>query len=172
MPWRVRPDRLDRSRVVDIACHPDPDQVRPVRIAADAFGPGQPHQPVFLSPDHAVHVDGVLIPVKHLINGTTVRRIDAGRAEYHHIELEQHGVVLAAGLPAESYLDTGPRDAFSGERVAALHPVFSARSRVHAITGPRVADASIMPRVVAGNTNAPGIMIGEKASAMLLEDAV
>jgi choline dehydrogenase len=48
--------------------------------------------------------------------------------------------------------------------------VVDAQLRVHGVQGLRVCDASIMPTMVASNTNAPSIMIGEKASDMVLAD--
>lgn len=47
--------------------------------------------------------------------------------------------------------------------------VVDSKLRVHGVTGLRVADCSIMPEIVSGNTNAPAIMIGEKASDLILE---
>ncbi len=57
-----------------VAClrHHTPESVLPVRIRADSFAPGQPKRDLFLSPDHAVFAEGVLIPVKYLAVGTAV----------------------------------------------------------------------------------------------------
>lgn len=115
------PVRWIGHRRIDCRRHPRPDTVWPVRVGAGAFGPDAPARPLSLSPDHAVHVYGVLIPVGHLVNGATIVQEPADHVVYWHVELPTHGVLLAEGLPVESYLDTGNRDAFAaGEVLAAL----------------------------------------------------
>ena len=101
---------------VDCARHRAPHSVWPVRIAAGAFGTGRPLRDVWLSPDHAVYLNGVLIPAKHLVDGVTVARVCVNEARYFHVELPRHAVLLADGLPVESFLDPGV--AKHGESVA------------------------------------------------------
>jgi hypothetical protein len=106
--------------------HPRPHDVWPVRVRAGAFAAGRPERDLLLSPDHAVFADGVLVPVRHLVNGAAIVQEPVAAITYHHVELTQHEVVLAEGLPCESYLDTGNRATFGeGDAAAVVATRFS-----------------------------------------------
>ena len=77
-------------RHVDCVRHPKPKQVWPVRISAGTFGPARPFCDLFLSPDHAVYIMEMLIPVNNLVNGTTIVQVPVDKVTYYHIELSQH----------------------------------------------------------------------------------
>jgi hypothetical protein len=119
-----------------------------VRVAAGAFGAGRPHSDLFLSPDHAVYVGEVLIPVKHLINGSTIAQVPVARVTYCHLELAEHDVLLAEGLPAESFLDMRDGSNYANRPgPVRLYPDFSVRmweafgcARL-IVTGPELAAA-------------------------------
>jgi hypothetical protein len=130
-------------RGIDLARHPRPEKVIPVRILAGALGAGLPERDLLLSPDHCLFIDGHLIEAKTLVNGATVIQDETLRhVTYHHFELERHGIVLAEGVPAETFLDNGNRRMFEGD-VTALHPDFTPASRAKscarlAVNGPVV----------------------------------
>jgi LysM repeat protein len=110
-------------RILDCARHPKPHDVWPVRIAPGAFGPGQPRRALLLSPDHSIYAEGVLIPVKYLIDGAGIVQERRDRIAYHHIELARHNVVLAEGLPAETLLPGSGAGMFDNAAgPIALHP--------------------------------------------------
>lgn len=124
---RKQPIRWIGRRSLDCRRHPAPEQIIPVRIVRHAFGENLPKRALLLSPDHAVFIDDVLIPVKHLVNGTTIARSDVATITYYHLELPRHDVVLAEGLPTESYLETGGRSNFeNGGGAMRLYPNFAA----------------------------------------------
>jgi hypothetical protein len=150
-------------RVVNCAQHPDPTKVWPIRVSANAFGHGMPSTDLVLSPDHAVFIDQVLIPIRLLVNGRTIRQVLADHITYFQIELSRHDVMLANGMPAESWLDAGRLDKgaldaggagfedrarFSnGGGVVMLHPDFSARVSSKSGCAPLVQSGAVLDKV-------------------------
>ncbi len=92
-------------------------------MRAEAFAPGIPQRELFLSPDHAVAIDGVLIPIRYLVNGRTVLPVPRDHVHYFHVELARHDILLAENLPCESYLDTGNRADFENASPRGAQPL-------------------------------------------------
>jgi autotransporter-associated beta strand protein len=133
-------------RFIDCRRHPRPHEVWPVRVAPDAFAPGAPLRPLFLSPDHAVSIEDVLIPIRHLINQATIRPVPVDTVTYWHVELARHDIVVAEGLGCESFLDTGNRAMFDNHRVTDLHASMGAHAAAAGAAWPVVEDGEVVAR--------------------------
>jgi hypothetical protein len=120
-------------RKFDCAGHPDPFSIWPIRIRAEAFGAGLPERDLYLSPGHSICVtcvEEVLIPAAELVNGSTISRVEVDEIDYWHVELESHDILIANGLPAESYLDVGNR-IFFVDNVLVGFAAFDRAQRTH-----------------------------------------
>jgi hypothetical protein len=110
-------------RDLDFLKHPMPALVRPVRIAAGALGMGIPERELVVSPDHGLYFDGCLVQARDIVDGVVIRfDTDMPAIRYYHVELENHGILLAEGAPVESYLDTGHRGVFGNAELPVILP--------------------------------------------------
>ncbi|MCB8881197.1 Hint domain-containing protein [Acidisoma cellulosilytica] len=107
--WRViQRDDANGYRFADAL------QVMPIRIKAGALGPNSPNRDLLLSPCHAVLIKDVLIQAGALVNGVSILREHhmARTFTYYHVELADHALILAEGLPAETFVDNVHRMGF------------------------------------------------------------
>jgi len=149
--------------------------LRPLSRGRVGLHSADPLAPPLIDPNFAAHARDI----ERLVAGVKeTRRVLAQRA------LDPHRDVEVSPGP-EVQTDDQLRDFVRRTAEVAYHPVGTCRMgaatdpmavvdprlRVHGIKGLRIADCSIMPTVPGCNTNAPATMVGEKAAAMILEDA-
>jgi hypothetical protein len=90
----------------------NPD-VQPVLFKAGSLADNVPSRDLMVSPEHAMFLDGALIPARHLVNGVSIIQT-SGLEEIHyfHLELEEHAVIFAEDAASETYVDDGNRGMF------------------------------------------------------------
>jgi len=94
-------------------------ELRPVRLAAGALRPllgvALPERDLRLSPQHALLLCHVLVPVVALVGTPGIVRESGGPIDYHHLGLDRHATVLAEGVPAETFLPVAAAAGFDAE---------------------------------------------------------
>jgi choline dehydrogenase len=168
---------LERSKN-KVTPHPFPGfTLGPVHLAPDGRGTVRLASPDPLAaPEITFGFLGSDYDMRAMVAAIKLARAIAGRPTMRPFAVEE--VVPGSKIATEEEIEgfvrrtgvTNHHPSSSCAMGTGSNSVVDPRLRVHGVGGLRVADASIMPSVVAGNTNAPSIMIGEKAAAMILED--
>lgn len=96
----------------------------PVCIKRDAIAGNVPARDLWVSPGHALYIDGMLVPAWRLINGVSITQAPSiGSVTYYHIELADHEIIFAEGCPTESFLNEDCRNQFQNSlEFAKLYP--------------------------------------------------
>lgn len=130
---------------------PHPFRTYPILIKAGALGNNTPTRDLYVSPDHSLLINGLLINAGALTNDISIIQVEPENDAfvYHHVELEKHALILAEGVPSESYLpQKNERIMFDNyNEFEALYPGESDLLRLP-MNYPRVSSKRLVPQFI------------------------
>jgi hypothetical protein len=141
------------------------DDYLPVKICAGALAENIPVRDLYLSPDHAILVDGHLIHAKALVNGKSIVQMTEweGDIEYYHIETENHEIIFAEGVPCETFIDNVSRQQFDNyAEYQALYPFSTVMKELPL---PRVRHRRQLPSAIAARIDQRAQVLARQASS-------
>lgn len=112
-PGEVRPIRwIGRRRYSGDAAWGN-REVLPIRIRKGALADGVPRRDLWVSPEHSMLIDGLLIPAAALVNGHSIEQEGSvHEVSYFHLEFDEHEAIYAEGALSESFVDDESRQMF------------------------------------------------------------
>jgi autotransporter passenger strand-loop-strand repeat protein len=116
----------------------NPD-VQPIRFMAGSIADHVPSRDLFVSPEHAMLLERVLVPARHLVNGVSILKVEGmEEIDYFHFEFDRHVVIFAEGAAAESFVDDESRMLFhNADEYRRLYPN-EPRGRYAEFCAPRI----------------------------------
>jgi hypothetical protein len=126
------------------------DRGRLVRIAAGALGEGLPLRDLVVTADHALCLSGVLVTAGALIGAqgiALVPRDEMGQSvTVYHVETQDHDLILAEGVPSETFIDYASRRVF--DNYAEFEAAYPQGRPLKEMTLPRISAARHLPRAL------------------------
>ncbi len=123
------------------------ERLMPVRFAVGSLGDGIPHTDLTVTADHGMLVEGVICHAGALVNGTTITRVPLSEMgetyTVYHIETEAHEIILANGVPAETFIDNVSRRVF--DNYAEFEALYGDVPEMQELPYPRAMSARQVP---------------------------
>jgi hypothetical protein len=135
--------------------------LEPVCISRGALGKGIPSEDLYVSSDHGVMLEGLLINAGALVNGENIKFMRTHKSfTYYHVETEDHDMIVANGTPVETFIDVASRRAF--DNYQEYLDLYGCERIIPETSTPRIGTNRLVPHTIRNSILERGAGFGKR----------